>query len=127
SRTALMLFDDERVHHLADRNVRLARETGALAALPTALLFLSVLSALSGEPARATDLIAEETAVTQGNGGVSLRFGQLVLAAWRGREAETVAIHATAVQEAMARGNRTEVALAHYALAVLQNGRGNYA
>lgn len=127
SRTALMLFDDERAHQLAERNVRLARETGALASLPTALLFLAVLSALAGKPSRATELIAEEHAVTEGSAAVSLRFGQLVLAAWRGHEAETVEIHETAVREAMDRGNRTEVALAHYALAVLQNGLGNYA
>lgn len=127
SRTALMLFDDERVHQLAHRNVRTARETGALATLPTALLFLAVLSALSGKPARAADLIAEEEAVTHGSGAVSLRFGQLVLAAWRGHEVEAVETHETAVHEATARGNRTEVALAHYAMAVLQNGLGDYA
>ncbi|MGE0298323.1 MAG: AAA family ATPase [Pseudonocardia sp.] len=127
SRTALMLLDDELLYVLAHRNVRLAREAGALAMLPAALLFLSAVSVLTGEPARATELIAEETAIKQVTGSVSLRFGRLVLAAWRGHSSETVEIHAAAVQEATARGNAAEVALAQHALAVLHNGLGNYA
>jgi DNA-binding CsgD family transcriptional regulator len=90
------------------------------------LLFLSSVSVLSGEPSRAAELIAEETAITQAIGGVSLRFGRLVLAAWRGRETETIEIHADAVREATVRGNDAEVALAQLALSVLHNGLGNY-
>jgi DNA-binding CsgD family transcriptional regulator len=127
SRTALTLFDDELLYVLAHRNVRLAREAGALATLPAALLFLSAVSVLAGELARVTELTAEETAISQVTGGLSLRFGRLVLAAWQGREAETVEIHAAAVEEATARGNRAEVALAELAWAVLHNGLGNYA
>lgn len=127
SRTALMLFDDELLHELAGRHVRLAREAGALASLPAALLFLSALSVLEGEPAVAADLIAEEAAIRQVTGSVPLRFGRLVLAAWQGREAETLEIHAAAVREATVRGNDAEVALAHLSEAVLHNGLGNYA
>ena len=57
SRAALMIYDDELVFTLAERNVRLAREAGALAALPIALLFLSNMSVLAGQQARAADLI----------------------------------------------------------------------
>jgi DNA-binding CsgD family transcriptional regulator len=127
SRTALTLADDELLYVLAHRNVRLAREAGALATLPVALLFLSALSVLAGEAARASELIAEETAIRPVTGGVSLRFGELVLAAWRGDQAETVTIHAAAVQEATARGNGAEISLAQHSLAVLHNGLGNYA
>ena len=126
SRTALTLLDDELLYELSQRNVRLAREAGELAALPVALLFLSVLSVLAGEPARAADLIAEEAAISQVTGGVSLRFGHLMRAAWYGRQAEAVEIHAAAVQEATARGNGAEVALAEGALSILHNGLGNY-
>jgi DNA-binding CsgD family transcriptional regulator len=126
SRTALTLLDDELLHVLVQRNVRLAREAGELAALPVALLFLSAFCVLAGELTRASELIAEETAITQVTGGVSLRFGQLVQAAWRGHPTETVEIHAAAIQEATARGNGAEVALAEHALAVLHNGLGNY-
>jgi DNA-binding CsgD family transcriptional regulator len=127
SRTALTVFDDELLLTLAHRNVRLAREAGNLAALPAALLFLSAVSVLAGESARAAELIAEEAAITQITGGVSLRFGRLVLAAWSGRQAETIDVHAAAVEEASGRGNGAEVALAQLALAVLHNSLGNYA
>ena len=126
SRTALRLLDDELLHDLAHRNVRLAREAGALSALSPALLFLSALSVLAGKPKRAAELIAEENAIRQVTGGVSLRFGRLVLAAWRGQQTETVEIHTAAVAEAGERGNRAEVSLAHHSLAVLHNGLGNY-
>ena len=126
SRAALMLFDDELLFTLAERNVRLARDAGALAALPIGLLFLSNMSVLAGERARASDLVAEETAITEMIGGVSLYFGRLVLSAWSGDEAETVDTHAVAVKAATARGNGAEIDMANLALAVLHNGLGNY-
>lgn len=127
SRVALLLFEDEQLMALAQRNVLLARESGALAALPIALLFCSNMAVLAGDPGRAAELIAEEAAITQMTGGVSLNFGRLVLAAWSGDQPHTVEIHAATVDAATARGNGAEVAMAHLALAVLHNGLGNYA
>lgn len=127
SRVALLLFEDEQLYALAQRNVRLARESGALAALPIALLFCSNMAVLAGEPARAAELVAEETAITEMTGGVSLHFGQLFLAAWSGDQAQTTEIHGAAVRESTDRGNGAEVAMANLALAVLHNGLGNYA
>lgn len=127
SRTALTLFDDELLHVLAERNVRLAREAGELATLPSALLILAAVLVLAGELARASDLLAEETAISQATGGMSLHFGRLILAAWSGDQQLTVEIHAAATQEATARGNSAEVALAEHTLAVLHNGLGHYA
>jgi DNA-binding CsgD family transcriptional regulator len=126
SRAALMIYDDELVLTLAERNVRLAREAGALAALPIALSFLSNMSLLAGQQARATDLIAEEAVITQVTGGAPLHFGRLALAAWNGHEAETADLHALALRGATARGNGAEIATAQLALAVLHNGLGNY-
>lgn len=126
-RTAAMLFDDETLHVLASRNVRLAREAGALVTLPAALISMSVTLVLTGELAHAAELAAEETAIRLATGAVPLRHvAQLVLAGWRGREAETVDLHTTSVQEATAREHGTEIFIAHYALAVLHNGLGNY-
>lgn len=126
SRTALTLYDDELLYALAQRNVRMAREAGDLAALPAALVIMTAVVVLVGELDRASDLIAEEAAITQSVGGVSMRFGRLVEAAWRGHRSETVAIHAAAIQEATARSNRAEVALAEHTLAVLHNGLGDH-
>lgn len=126
SRTATALFDDELVHELAAHHVRLAREAGALATLPAALLFQSVALILSGEFAHATELAAEQTAIAAATRAVPLLHAQLILAAWRGCTDETAEIHATIVREAARRGHGTEVSLAQYALAVLHNGLGNY-
>ncbi len=121
-RTAMSVFDDQMVHALAARHVRLAREAGALATLPAALLVQSVMLVLSGDFSRA----AEQTAIAAATRTVPVLHGQLILAAWRGRSDETTEIHATMVREAAGRGGRTEDFLAQYAMAVLHNGLGDY-
>jgi DNA-binding CsgD family transcriptional regulator len=126
-RCALVLFDDDLALVLAGRTVRLAREAGALTALPTALAYLSSLLVLTGEFAGAAALADEGTAISAAIGAEPVNSTLLVLAAWRGLPGETAACHTTTVQEATARGDEgTEVSLAHYARAVLHNGSGDY-
>ena len=126
SRTAAGLFDDELSSLLAGRNVRLARETGALAALPPALVFLSSSLVLLGELARADELAAEADVLTRAIGAAPLGYAQLLLSAWRGDRAETAELHAASVEASAGRAAGTEVALAQYALAVVCNGLGDY-
>lgn len=126
SRTAMALFDAETVHALASRNVRLARESGALATLPAALVSLSGTLVLFGQFSRAAELAAEQTAITEATGAVPLRYAEFILAAWRGRRAESVEVNDAIMQVAHARRMGTEVSLAHYAQAVLHNGLGDY-
>lgn len=125
-RTATALFDDELVHALAARHVRLVREAGALARLPAALLFQSVTLVLSGDLSRASELAAKQTSIAASTTAVPLRHAQLVLAAWRGRSDETAEIHTSMVREARGGRHGTEISLAQYALAVLHNGSGDY-
>ncbi|GAA3224050.1 LuxR family transcriptional regulator [Pseudonocardia petroleophila] len=127
SRCAVVLFDDDLALVLGDRTVRLAREAGALTALPTALAYLSSLLVLTGEFAGAAALAEEGSAISAATGAAPVDSTGLVLAAWRGAPGETAARHATVVQEATARGEGTEVSLAHWARAVLHNGSGDYA
>ncbi|MCR2810608.1 MULTISPECIES: LuxR family transcriptional regulator [unclassified Microbacterium] len=122
SRTAMAVFDDELVLALTARHVRLAREAGALATLPAALLVQSVMLVLSGEFAQA----AEQTEIGSATTAVPLLHAQLILAAWRGDPVETDQVHAIIEQEAAARGPGTEVFLAEYAMAVQHNGLGDY-
>ncbi|WP_223407365.1 ATP-binding protein [Occultella gossypii] len=127
SRTAMSIFDDEMAHLLADRHVRLAREAGALATLPAALLVQSVMLVLSGELARASGLADEQASIVASTTtAVPLLHAQLILAAWRGRSHETGEIQATIIRLAASRGDDSEVSLAQYALAVLHNGFGEY-
>jgi DNA-binding CsgD family transcriptional regulator len=123
---AAMLWDDETIYVLASRDVRLARETGALATLPAALNALTSVLVLTGETARATELVAEEQAITQATGAPPLPNARLILAAWRGRQPETSELYAAMVKEATGRGEGATIGLAEVALAALHNGLGNY-
>ncbi|WP_241680614.1 ATP-binding protein [Pseudactinotalea suaedae] len=126
-RTATALFDDEAVHALAARHVRLVREAGALVALPAALLFQSVALTLSGELDSAAELAVEQAGIEAATTAVPLLHAQLILAAWRGSPDEVTTIHAAVARMAAERGHGTEISLAQYALAVLHNGLGTYA
>ncbi|MEU9604188.1 AAA family ATPase [Streptomyces sp. NPDC048057] len=122
-RVAMALWDDEALHTLAVRRVRLAREAGALATLPTALNCLAAVSLFTGEFARAAELGAEATAYTRETGAAPLPSSDILLAAWRGRRAAVDTLHAVIVREATGYGGG---GLAQYSLAVLHNGLGNY-
>ena len=123
---AAMLWDDEAIHELADRDVRLAREAGALAGLPSALNALSSTLVLTGELVRAAELMAEEQAVAQLTGAPRLPNARLTLASWRGREAETSRLYAAVVEDATRRGEGSAVGMARVSLAYLHNGLGNH-
>jgi DNA-binding CsgD family transcriptional regulator len=125
-RVGTMLWDDEVVHLLTSRHVRLAREAGALATLSTAINFHASLLVLAGELARAAALVAESDAITEATGAAPLPHAELMLVAWRGRQAEAAERCAAAVQEATGRGDGMVVTLAQYALSVLHNGLGDY-
>jgi DNA-binding CsgD family transcriptional regulator len=125
-RNAVAILDDELLYILARRNVQVAREVGALATLPAALNFLSITSVLMGEFTRAGELATEATAITRATGGVQLRHGHVILAAWRGDQAETAALHALTAQDVAHPNEGADAFLAQYAMAVLHNGLGNY-
>lgn len=130
SRTATALFDDEMLHLLTSRNVRLARDGGALATLPAALVSLSGTLVLAGDFTRAAELAAEQAEITRATGAVPLRYAQLMLAAWRGHPEETSDTYKATIRDTAAGTETTavslEVSLAQYALAVLHNGLGDY-
>jgi DNA-binding CsgD family transcriptional regulator len=119
------LYDDELALVLLDRHVRLAREAGALAALPAALEARSITLLLTGGFAHAAELAAESAALSRATGARPHRNAQLVLSAWCGREAETLRLHASTVQ-ADGSGDSAEVTMAHYGSAVLHNALGRY-
>nr|WP_204264373.1 helix-turn-helix transcriptional regulator [Geodermatophilus normandii] len=126
SRLGAILFEDDLVDTLAERHVRLARRTGALSDLPAALLVRSQTLVLTGELARAAELAAEGTAIARAIGAVPLPQAELMLAGWRGDDAGAALIDATLARTAIEHLDATVVSMAHYALAVLHNARGDY-
>ena len=124
--TALAMFDDDALHLLAGRAVRLAREAGALGTVSAALVLQVPLLTLSGELAQAAELSAEQTEIMRLIGAPPLRRLELLLAAWKGDEAAFTGLFTAAVAEPADSGDVIEVGVAHSAHAVLRNGLGSY-
>src|SRR5206468_747644 len=98
------LWDDDAWDALSARSVGLARETGALTTLPVALPHLAGVHLHRGDFGAASALIEEAEAIAAATGNVDLPYAALVLAAWRGVEAEALEVINAAVGDATARG-----------------------
>ncbi len=122
------LWDDESWHVLSSRVVELAREAGALTALPIALSTRIGVHLNAGELAAAASLIEEARGGHRGDGKRSLRRTALVrLAAWQGREAEVCrADRGEPEQRCCVAARVMGLGLMHWATALLYNGLGRY-
>jgi DNA-binding CsgD family transcriptional regulator len=125
-RVAEDLWEDGLWHELAARGVALAREAGALSVLPIALTYRGGVHVHFGEFADASALIEEADAITEATGTARLMYTSLVVAAWRGREAEALELIEAGIAHATARGEGRGISLAEYAAAVLHNAHGRY-
>ena len=106
--------------------MRLARDTGALALLPVALVYRSGVHLFGGEFVAAEALVQEADAIAAATGNASLLYAWLLVAAWRGVEAEATEFINAGLENTTARSEGRVVALAGYATAVLNNGLGRY-
>jgi DNA-binding CsgD family transcriptional regulator len=125
-RLAQDLWDDELWHVLATRGLSMARETGALSVLPIAATYRASLHVHEGEFAAASALIAEADAITEATDTAPLKYAALMLAAWRGNEADGVKLIEAASAEATARGEGMGLGVTEWATALLHNGGGRY-
>ena len=120
------LWDDKAWHELATRAVTEARGAGALAVLPNALTYRASLHVLEGEFVAASLLIDEAYTIVEATGNAPLRYPSLLLAAWRGREAEALNMIETEIQDGHARGLDRAVGFAHWVTAILYSGLARY-
>jgi DNA-binding CsgD family transcriptional regulator len=120
------LWDAGSWQALATWVARLARDTGALVLLQFALSFLAVPDLHAGQMATAAGLIEEDRLIADATGNPAVAYTDMILAAWRGREAEAVELVEVTVKEATARGQGRLVSLADYASSVLYNGLGRH-
>ena len=120
------VWEYEGWRELSTRSVRLAREAGALAALPVLLVYLAGVHVYAGEFAAAAVLIEEGDAITAATGNAPMRYAALFLAAWRGEESSAVQLIDAAIEDATARGEGRVLGMAGYVTAVLNNGLGRY-
>jgi DNA-binding CsgD family transcriptional regulator len=126
-RLAQALWDDELWYVLATRGSRVARETGALSLLPLAATYRAALHVHSGEFGAASSLIEEADAITQATDMAPLKYASLMLAAWRGNEADGLKLIEAGRLEATARGEGMGLGVIEWATALLYNGCGRYA
>ncbi|MDQ3823617.1 MAG: hypothetical protein M3321_10310, partial [Actinomycetota bacterium] len=94
------LWDDDRVLAVCARQMRLARDAGALSHLPVYLTALSMAAARRGDFAEAGSLMTEADAVTEATGTRLAPFTELAVAALRGREADASPLIATTIKQA---------------------------
>jgi DNA-binding CsgD family transcriptional regulator len=120
------LWDDERWHLVATRQVTLTRQVGALSELPAALDSLATVHLIAGELATAAFLFDEVNTVCEATGIAPARVGRLCLAAWQGREREARTLIGATISNAVQHGQGAAVIVAHAFEAVLCNGLGRY-
>ena len=125
-RISRALADDEAWDELTARHLELARRAGAFSALPVALTDRVLVELFSGRIGAAMSLAAESDAVVEATGGhVALRTS-IVLANWRGRDAEAVALIEAGRQDVLQRGEGLWLAATDWGTAIRHNGLGRY-
>jgi DNA-binding CsgD family transcriptional regulator len=120
------LWDDALQEEVASRAVRLARETGALANLPIALVYRAVVHINAGEFSAAAALIEESASIAAATGYAPFGRASTLLVAWRGNEVNAIDYFAWATANARARGEGRAIRGLGYTAAILYNGLGRY-
>jgi DNA-binding CsgD family transcriptional regulator len=124
--TALELWDFESWDGLAARQVRFARDTGALVLLQLAVGQLAWTRLVAGDVAAATQLIEEDRLIAEATGNPAVAYTAMVLGAWRGQEPQASELIEVIAEEAAAHGMGRVVNYASHARSVLYNGLGRY-
>ena len=125
-RMSLAAWDDESWHALSARLIELARQAGALTALPDALQDATTLCLATGEAAMATATALEARTLAEVTGNPLRPYGAALVAAWRGQEAEASRLIAADTTEAAAGGGGQRLTATAWAAAVLNNGLSRY-
>jgi DNA-binding CsgD family transcriptional regulator len=124
------LFDDQAQHALVARWVQLARDQGALTALPVALNNQGACDVSAGQFDAARACFAErlEISAATGNRGVigTTGMAEAYELVWRGRETDARRVAAVVAGEATGAGRGAQSVWVQYCLAVLELGLGNY-
>ena len=107
--------------------MRVARETGALTLLAGMANFLAALYVHSGAVDDAVGLIDEVAAIAQAIEMPPLNYAGLMLAAWRGDQAQMHAIADKVLPGAMTRGEGYTLGVWSWMTALMHIGHGRYA
>jgi DNA-binding CsgD family transcriptional regulator/tetratricopeptide (TPR) repeat protein len=125
--SAIHLWDDKGWEELADRHLRLVRETGAFGDLPIALSHRGQMHVFAGELAWAASLDEAIHEATELTGSNLAPYHGAGLVAMRGREVEVRSFIDTTRVEVTERGEGAGLSFLDWAESVLYNGLGRYA
>jgi DNA-binding CsgD family transcriptional regulator len=124
--STLLLWDDEAWERLADRNLQLIRETGALGELPSALGHRGQMHVFAGQLASAASLYEALQEASELTGSPLAPYHGAALVAMRGREADARRLIDDARAEVTGRGEGAGLEFMDWADSVLYNGLGRY-
>jgi DNA-binding CsgD family transcriptional regulator len=120
------LWNDAVLQQIATDMVRRARDGGALAVLPSALVYRAGVHVYTGEFAQAAALLEEADAITAAIGHTPMKYHSLTLAAWRGVPDQAVELIEAAAADGLAKGEGRLVGVSAFTAAVLYNGLSRY-
>jgi DNA-binding CsgD family transcriptional regulator len=122
----LELWDADSSHALAAREAQFARDAGAPLYRRLAVNLLATSHVLAGELATAAELIEEDRLIGEVTGIAPVAYAEMMLTAWRGRQADAAELIGAMTAEATASGVGRLVDFAGYASSVLYNGLGRH-
>jgi DNA-binding CsgD family transcriptional regulator len=120
-----LLWDEESWHAISSRNLKEARDAGALARLPIDLADWGIFCAWCGDFGAASAAIAEAAAIQKATGTDIAPYAQLLLSALRGQRDALPLIEST-IRDAETAGQGLSIQWAEWVSAILFNGLGHY-
>jgi DNA-binding CsgD family transcriptional regulator len=120
-----ILWDEDSWHAISARNLKEARDAGALARLPIDLEDWGIFLASCGDFGAAAVAIAEAESITRATGTHIAPYARMLLAALRGQSDALPLIEST-IRDAATSGEGLSVLWAEWVSAILFNGLGRY-
>ena len=121
-----IIWDYDSWDVLSARQIKLARDTGAIVALPIAFNTRAGVDLLAGDFVAADAMVAEARVVGEVTQSSIVPYGSVALAVFRGNEADAVRQIEAATEDIRRRGEGEGLSFVHWATAVLFNGQGRY-
>ncbi len=119
-------WDDDSWHALSARLIELARQVGALTALPDALHEGTMLRLAAAETATAMAMAAEAETAAEATGSPLRPHGALLVAAWQGQGASAARLIVAHTTDLAVPGDGQQLTATAWATAVLSNGLSRY-
>jgi DNA-binding CsgD family transcriptional regulator len=123
---AIVVWEEQYYHAIVVRQLQSAREAGLLVDLPIWVQAAAIQAVWRGDFTAAASLIAEADAITEATGSGFARYAAVMLASFRGAEAEARPVVDAVIKDAQAAGQGEGIQWTQWVSAILDNGLGRY-